>query len=59
MTIPSFIAPTADLGWKHSYVYAFDTIPDPVNSSYMLIYYNARNDWANGTEAIGASRVLV
>lgn len=57
--IPAFIAPTAADGWKHSYVYAFDTIADPIDPRYMLVYYNARNWWKNGTEAIGASRVLV
>jgi len=45
--------------WKHAYVYGYDTLQDPIDESYILVYYNGRNGWRDGMEAIGVSRVEV
>eukprot|EP00931_Biecheleriopsis_adriatica_P104381 TRINITY_DN79064_c0_g1_i1.p1 TRINITY_DN79064_c0_g1~~TRINITY_DN79064_c0_g1_i1.p1 ORF type:complete len:409 (+),score=66.27 TRINITY_DN79064_c0_g1_i1:89-1315(+) len=58
--ISPFIAPTLVPGdWKEAYVYAFDTLPDPTDPEYMLVYYNARNGWRDGHETAGVSRFPV
>lgn len=55
--VPQFIGPTLTQGdWKEAYVYAFDTLPDPNDPEYILVYYNARNGWENGSETVGVSK---
>ena len=60
-SIAELIPPVTDIesSWKHAYVYGYDTIQDPTDGSYILVYYNGRDGWRNGVEAIGVSRVEV
>lgn len=37
-------------GWKNAFVYAFDTVRD---GDTIRMYFNARDDWADGVERIG------
>ena len=41
-------------GWERAFVYAFDA--RRVNDSWWL-FYNARDDWADGWERIGLARL--
>ena len=50
-------SPSDPLSWKTAYVYGFDSLPDPTDSSFFLVFYNARDGWREGREAIGVSRV--
>ena len=61
MAVPELLAPELDDpdSWKHAYVYGYDTLPDPTNSSYVLIYYNGRDQWKGASEAVGVSRIEV
>lgn len=43
--------------WKEAYCYGFDTIRDPLDEAYALVYYNARDWWEGGVETIGVSRI--
>eukprot|EP00435_Cladocopium_sp_Y103_P026035 s128_g6.t1 len=44
--IPKFIGPSlVEDDWKAAYVYAFDTLINPLDSNTELIYYNARNGY--------------
>ena len=56
---PRLIPPQSNIttSWKRGYVYGFDTIPDPANSSLLLTYYNARDGWAGARETVGLSRI--
>jgi hypothetical protein len=36
---------------------SFDTIADPTDESWMLVYYNGRNGWKGARETVGVSRV--
>ena len=55
MSLPP--SPRDPLSWKAAYVYGYDSLPDPKNSSFFLVFYNARDGWREGKEAIGVSRV--
>ena len=60
-SIGRLISPATDnpSSWKHAYVYGYDSIPDPTDAAYFLVYSNGRDGWKQGVEAIGVSRVEV
>ena len=50
------IAPTFKKNsWKKAYIYGYDFLD--YNKNYLLMYYNARNNWRGGVETIGVSRI--
>ncbi len=56
---PGFIAPTPSASpatWKQGYVYAHDTIQDPLDAAFVLAFYNGRDGWKSAKETIGVSR---
>lgn len=58
--IPKFIGPSfVEDDWKSAYVYAFDTLINPLDPSTELIYYNARNGYKDAFEEAGVSRFPV
>lgn len=58
--IPKFIGPSfVEDDWKSAYVYAFDTLINPLDPSTELIYYNARNRYKDAFEEAGVSRFPV
>ncbi|CAJ1399207.1 unnamed protein product [Effrenium voratum] len=58
--VPKFLGPSLlSDNWKEAYVYAFDTLPNPLDQSSELIYYNGRNGWKDAYEEAGVSRFPV
>ena len=57
----SVVAPAVTPGphptWSQAYIYGFDTLVDPAGGSRTLVYYNARDGWKGGHEAVGVSRL--
>mmetsp|Transcript_54015 Transcript_54015/g.96739 ORF Transcript_54015/g.96739 Transcript_54015/m.96739 type:complete len:453 (-) Transcript_54015:143-1501(-) len=52
-----FIGPSLVPGtWKYAYAYGYDTLPDPLDNNYILVYYNARNGYKDGHEQVGVAR---
>lgn len=43
--------------WKEAYCYGYDTLQDPLDKGYVLVYYNARDGWKDGVETIGTTRL--
>jgi len=58
--IPKFIGPSLiEDDWKMAYVYAFDTLINPLDNKTELVYYNARNGYKDAYEEAGVSRFPV
>jgi len=59
VVIGDLIGPETDVenSWKRAYVYGFDKIQDPSSDQHWLVFYNDRDGWLVGREAIGVSRL--
>merc|ERR1711971_322597 len=59
VVIGDLIGPETEVenSWKRAYVYGFDKIQDPTSDQHWLVFYNGRDGWLVGREAIGVSRL--
>jgi len=57
VVIGDLIGPETEVenSWKRAYVYGFDKIQDPTSDQHWLVFYNGRDGWLVGREAIGVS----